>query len=99
MSEPLATAISRGIQRRMRARHLYRVRRDRKIAVDYIGKWFELKIPPELPNRAVDWLRMQLSRYNSNNHMVHFHTKAGELSLSTDDFWSAYRVGNVRDAA
>lgn len=94
--------LSAGIQRRMRARMRYRRMRDRKLAVDYLGKWFDIRYTHPL-TQVVEWMRMQLVAYNPDNHTARFRlfTPNGEapLTLITDDFWDQYRFGIVRDAA
>lgn len=96
----LAKALSRGIQRRMKARIRYRRMRDRKIPVDYLGKWFEYKLSASLPNRAIEWVRCQLVGYDPNTAIVKWKWE-GQFpgTWTTDQFWSEYKVGNLRDAA
>lgn len=98
----LARDLSAGIQRRMRARARYRRRRDRKLAVDYLGKWFEQRYTHPVDGTK-EWIRIQLVGVNPENHTVRFtmftSTGAHPVTLSTDDFWDQYRSGRVRDVA
>lgn len=105
--DEIAEAITRGMARRMAARSRYRRRRDRKIAVDYLGKHFEYQHTNELAGTK-EWLRVQLVGYDVARHTVRMvcwfenkgaHTTTSSITWATDTFWSLYRNGGLRDAA
>lgn len=94
-------ASAKTLQRRMETRVRYRRVRDRKIAVDLLGKWFEMKYQPPLPNMAVRWFRWQLTGYDPKTAVVRFRSDlfGDTIPMSSDDFWSRYKTGSIRDAS
>jgi hypothetical protein len=93
---------ARTLQRRMRARTLYRKRRDRKIAVDLLGKHFEYRHTRQLDG-AVEWIPMQLVGYDPDRAVVLLRAlwpeaEGASFPWATDTFWSQYKTGNLRDA-
>lgn len=90
------------LARRIQTRTRYRRRRDRKIATDLLGKYFEYRFRNELTG-TVEWLRFQLVAYNPVAHTVSLYPMwkgavGGNIVWNTSDFWSLYRNGGLRDA-
>ncbi len=97
--EDLAQKLTRAMKARMRGRLNYRKRRDRKIAVDYIGREFEMRHTKELGNTTY-YMRVRLTSYNPDTCMVVFRYHNGDtVPCDTDTFWRMYKDGGLRDAA
>lgn len=81
---------ARTLKRRMRARHLYRVRRDRKIAVDWLGREYKYS-----------GMRMRLVGYDPNNNtirlQVEWRGKTSGFTWDSDQFWSLLRSGLLKE--
>jgi hypothetical protein len=93
------------IQRRLLARMRYRRIRDRKIAVDYLGRHFEYKHTSEITGQT-EWLRLQLVAYDPGTAIIRMRAMwyppdvdAPTVPWDTDTFWGLYRTGGLRDAA
>lgn len=91
---------ARTMQRRLRAKQLYRIRRDRKIAVDWIGRDFEYQGRREV-NGQLDPLLLKLVSYDPERHVVKLYPTGrdskveGSVVWDTDLFWSMLRTGRV----
>lgn len=86
-STPDRHAPARTMQRRIRARILYRKRRDRKIAVDWLGRTF---------NHVGSGLDLVLVAYDPEHAMVKMRPEGYSrppIVYSTDEFWSMLRTG------
>lgn len=81
---------------------LYRKRRDRKIAVDYLGRRFEYQFRSELPNRGLLWEKVVITGYNPETSTITLKPlwkgAVGSIVWDTDRFWHGYRAGTIRDA-
>ncbi len=97
LNNDLARAVTRKLQARMRGRLNYRKRRDRKIAVDYIGREFEMGHTRELGQTRY-YVRVRLVSYNPDTCMVVFRYHNGDtIPADTDSFWRMRRDGDLRD--
>jgi hypothetical protein len=91
---------ARTLQRRIRAQQLYRVRRDRKIAVDWIGRDFEYQGINALTG-ILEPLMLKLVSYNPYNHMIRLiatgrdRAVVGDVVWDTDRLWSLLRTGRL----
>lgn len=93
------------MQRRIRARQLYRVRRDHKIAVDFLGREFTVEIYDQLHGK--ERLPVRLERYNPDNNTVNVRALwivdalqmvPTYITWTTDQFWSMLRTGQLERA-
>lgn len=84
------------LARRMNAKQRYRRRRDRKIAVDWLGKEFEFTYR-NMETGKVDNFRFRVVRYNSENHTVALQSTDGRgyNVWDTDSFWFLLKRGEL----
>lgn len=84
------------LQRRIKARDRYRRRRDRKIAVDWIGREFEYRQHDQLTGN-IRPLALRITTYHPDTHMVRLVPVnariIGDVLCSTDEFWHYMRAG------
>lgn len=92
-------AAARTIQRRIQAKVRYRRRRDRKIAVDWLGRDFDLRLVHKLDGRE-EWWRWTLVAYDPDRALVRMrHALSIETVVwATDEFWSMLRTGTLVQA-
>jgi len=83
-------------QRRIQAKQRYRRRRDRKIAVDYLGKEFEYTYR-NMETGRVDRFLFRIDRYNPENHTILLRAmdNLGTNVWDTDSFWFLLRRGDL----
>lgn len=93
---------ARTLQRRFRARDLYRVRRDRKIASDWLGRDFILSWRNQLGEE--ESVRLTIVGYDPTVHMVRLLGHRTDVNIeftiawTTDEFWGALREGRLVNA-
>lgn len=92
---------ARTLQRRFRAKILYRKRRDRVLQEKWLGKEFVLTIRDELTGLPFKvWT--QIVAYDSDTAVVRLRVNAnhceGYVAWDTDRFWSMWKTGQLVEA-
>lgn len=102
-SKPVTTqeagiAAAKTLARRIQAKNRYRHKRDRKIAVDWLGREFTYLGKSQLTGNT-EPLQLRLSSYNPHNHSVVLYpveaSVFGQVVWDTDQFWSLMRHGTL----
>lgn len=92
---------ARTLQRRLQQKVWYRRRRDRKIGVEWLGRWFDLDrlIPFKRTDQdgKVEWVKVQIVGYDPNRALVEIFipTDNTKTAWETDEFWAKLRNGTL----
>lgn len=86
----IGLAAARILQRRLKGRHNYRKRRDRRILVDLLGRIY-----------VHGTNSYRLVSYNPDNHTIRMRLIAGagqpSINMETDQFWKLIKRGELHE--